>query len=221
MRSISGFNGSSTNGSFAEGQPISASALNKLATGIDMAKTGMSNDIQFQANTGNTAYGLNQQVWYGTTGDICPLQIYGLRYDTDADKYYINVSPGMVNNIAVTDHDDNLLTKIPAPNIQVFVDGITETLTDNYVYIACQNSGTPDFHYPDPEVPPYITIKTTIQADTDETSFLLIGIVQGATDFETDIDTLRTFNYKSCGSLWSTRYQCGTGNPAIYYWSAV
>lgn len=63
MRSISGFNGSSINGSFAAGEPISASALNKMASAIDMAKTGMSNDVQFLGDNGGTAYGLPQQVY--------------------------------------------------------------------------------------------------------------------------------------------------------------
>ena len=37
MRSISGFNGSSTGGSFGAGQPVYASALNKLATSRTLA----------------------------------------------------------------------------------------------------------------------------------------------------------------------------------------
>ena len=151
---------------------------------------------------------------------VCPLQIYGLYYDATDDKYYIYVSPGMVNNYAVTDHDDNPLTNIPAPKIQVFSTGLTGSTTTNYVYIAVENSGTPDYEYPNPDVPPYITIKTALEADTDEVAFLLIGIVQGSTDVTTDVDTLNTFNYKGCGSLWSERFKCGSA-PVSYWWSAI
>jgi len=157
--------------------------------------------------------------WNGGAG-VCPLQIYNLRYDSTAEVYYINVSPGMVNNLGVTDHDDNPLTDLPPPDIQVFEDGLDETTTTNYVYVVCQPAGAPDYTYPDPDLPPYITIKTDLQTDDDETAFFLIGIVQGSTDTETDIDTLHTFNYKGCGSLWSQRFKCGSGG-ANYWWSGV
>ena len=62
MRSISGFNSGSLDGSFAAGQPISASALNKLAGSVDKSRPMMSNDIQFLAGTGGVAMGTPQQV---------------------------------------------------------------------------------------------------------------------------------------------------------------
>ena len=220
MRSIAGFNGSIINGSFAAGEPISASALNKLATGVGIATTMPSNDVQYMGNTGGTAYAIPQQVWYGTSGDICPLQIYNFHYDETEDKYYINVSPGMVNNLGVTDHDDNPLTDNPPPKIQVLTDGITTEFTTNYIYIACENSGSPDFKYPDPDVPPYITVKTELQTDTDDVGFLLIGIIKGKTSEDEVTDTLEIYNYKGCGSLWSVRFKCGSG-AAQYWWSAV
>ena len=174
----------------------------------------------FDSSSKGLSIDVSEQFPERDTPNPCPLQIYGLHYDSTDDKYYIYVSPGMVNNYSVTDHDDNPLTDTPPPKIQVFVDGITETLTNNYVYIAVENSGTPDYNYPDPDVPPYITIKTAEEADTDEVAFLLIGIVQGKTDLETDVDTLYTFNYKACGSLWTERFKCG-GEPVSYWWSAV
>jgi len=155
------------------------------------------------------------------TGEtLCPLQIYGLRYDADEDMYYINVSPGMVNNLGVTDPLAVPLSDSPAPDIQVFTAGLTSTLVTNYVYIACENEGDPDFKYPSSTVPPYITIETSEQVDTDDIGYLLIGIVQGSTDVATDTDTLITTNYKGCGSLWSVRLKCGT-DVALYWWSAV
>ena len=157
--------------------------------------------------------------WDSVTGP-CPLQIYGLYYDTTDDMYYIFVSPGAVNNMAVKDPDGNLLTATPPPKIQVFADGLTESTTTNYIYIVCENSGTPDYNYPDPDVPPYISVETEEQADSDTKGYLLIGIVQGSTDVETDIDTLNTYNYKGCGSLWSERFKCGSASVS-YWWSAV
>jgi hypothetical protein len=63
MRSISGFNSGSLDGSFAAGQPISASALNKLAGSVDKTRPMMSNDIQFLSGTGGTAMGTPQEVY--------------------------------------------------------------------------------------------------------------------------------------------------------------
>ena len=63
MRSISGFNNSSLDGSFAPGQPISAAALNKLGTGTDITRTMMSNDVQYVACTGGVSYSNPQQVF--------------------------------------------------------------------------------------------------------------------------------------------------------------
>ena len=63
MRSISGFNNSSLSGSFAAGQPLSATALNKIGNGVDMARTMPSNDVVFVANNGGASYSLMPQVY--------------------------------------------------------------------------------------------------------------------------------------------------------------
>jgi hypothetical protein len=63
MRSISGFNSSSLSGSFAAGQPISATALNKIGNGVDIARTMPSNDVVFVANNGGASYSLMPQVY--------------------------------------------------------------------------------------------------------------------------------------------------------------
>lgn len=153
-------------------------------------------------------------------GVPCPLQIYGLYYDEGDDAYYIYVSPGMVNNYAVKDGNGDLLTDDPPPQIQVFTSGLTSTLVTNYIYIVCENSGTPNYTYPNPSVAPYISVETSVQADTATKGYLLIGIVQGSTDATTNIDTLYTYNYKGCGSLWSERFKCGSSD-VTYWWSAV
>ena len=151
-------------------------------------------------------------------GAVCPLQIYNLRYDADADEYYINVSPGMVNNYQVQDYDDNPLTDVPPPDIQVFTDGLDSNYKTNFIYIACDNSGSPDYLFPDPDVPPYLWVTDAPDTSDDDTALLLIGIVKGKTDGTTD--TLEIYNYKGCGSLWAELFKCGA-NPVQYWWSAV
>lgn len=149
---------------------------------------------------------------------VCPLQIYGLRYAAAEEKYYINVSPGMVNNLGVQDYDDNPLTNVPPPNIQVFTSGLTSNYTTNYIYVACDNSGSPDYLFPDPAVPPYIWVTGVPDDSDDDTGLLLIGIVKGKV--VSAVNTLEIYNYKGCGSLWAERFKCGS-NVAQYWWSAV
>ena len=176
----------------------------------------------FSASSSGTTLNI-QQPWgeWDSGGDgLCPLQIYNLHYSDILEEYYINVSPGMVNNYGVTDYDGHALTHVPAPDIQVFADGISEEFTTNYIYIACDNSGPPNYDYPDPAVAPYILVRSVEEVSDDETGLLLIGIVKGKTNPETDVDTLQIFNYKGCGSLWSERFKCGSG-AAQYWWSAV
>lgn len=216
-----GFNGTGSrfNGRFESGSPILAKQLNDLGAGIQaslpMPYLGAGPSVSF---TPGGSIITDNRVDLGN--GVCPLQIYNFHYDATADKYYINVSPGMVNNLGVTDHDDHPLTDNPPPKIQVLTDGITTEFKTNYIYIACENSGTPDFKYPDPDVPPYITVKTEVQADTDDVGFLLIGIIKGKTTEDELTDTLETYNYKGCGSLWSERFKCGSA-AVQYWWSAV
>lgn len=59
MKSINGFNNSSLQGS------SNLSALNSIGTGVDIAKTAMSNDVNFQTSTGGTSYSLPLPTYYG------------------------------------------------------------------------------------------------------------------------------------------------------------
>ena len=99
MRSISGFNGSSTGGSFGAGQPVYASALNKLATGIDQTRTMMSNDVQFQAGTGGTVYALQQEVTDGIGNVIPPPWTVNVEtvVDGTTKTYFLKVVRGVCN----------------------------------------------------------------------------------------------------------------------------
>lgn len=91
MRSIGGFNSDAIQGSFAAGQPVSASALNKLATAADAARTMMSNDVTFFSNTDGVSYGLPQQVVETTEGGAATTfyQQYQLEFAS------IEISPGV------------------------------------------------------------------------------------------------------------------------------
>ena len=91
MRSISGFNSGSLDGSFAAGQPISASALNKMAGSVDKCRPMMSNDIQFLAGTGGVAMGQPQQV-IQTEGGGAAATFYQ-QYQLEVAS--VEVSPGV------------------------------------------------------------------------------------------------------------------------------
>jgi hypothetical protein len=147
----------------------------------------------------------------------CPLQIYGLFYDTELDQYFCYVSPGYVNNMEITDGHTIILAD--KPKIRVFSTGLSGSTTTNYIYIACRSGGDPP-EFPVDDEGAYIYVTTSPMTDTDEVGYLLIGIVLGSTDSETDVDTLEAINYKGCGSLWGVRFKCGDG-AAIYWWSAV
>jgi hypothetical protein len=57
MKSINGFNNSSLQGS------SNISSINSIGTGVDIAKTSMSNDVQFQTSTGGTSYTIPSPVY--------------------------------------------------------------------------------------------------------------------------------------------------------------
>ena len=59
MKSINGFNNSSLQGS------SNISQINRIGAGVDIAKTAMSNDVQFQTSTGGTSYSIPNQVYQG------------------------------------------------------------------------------------------------------------------------------------------------------------
>ena len=160
--------------------------------------------------------------WETNTNPVpCPLQIYGVRYDTAALKYYINVSPGYVNNYEVTD-GTTLLSASPPPNIEIFTAGLTSPGATNYIYIKVENSGSPNYEYPSPSIAPRILVSTTATfADTDTISYILIGKVDGYIDTASPPNrNLVLYNFKGCGSLWTERFKCGAATPS-YWWSAI
>jgi hypothetical protein len=145
----------------------------------------------------------------------CQLTIYGLR-KVNAD-YFINVSPGSVNNQDVVDNNNVSLNTVPPPDMQVFTAGpLSAVMTTNYVYIVCQNDGGTPPVYPSPT--PYIYISANLESDDDDYGHFLIGIVNGIVVNSADV--LTTTNYKGCSSLWTERFKCGAVT-AEYWWSGT
>jgi len=83
MGSISGFN-SSVTGAFSEGDPVSASKLNKLASGFELSKTQFSDGLLFQGGPSGVPY---------TTQYPTPLAIEGapeqFQVKMDGDNLYV------------------------------------------------------------------------------------------------------------------------------------
>lgn len=188
----------------------------------------MSEGIMFNAIAGGTVYNDPQEVVdVDEVQSRCPFAIYNLVYNAEEDIYTINIWPGMINNLIPNSDDGEPLTKNPPPNIQVFSEGLSSETTTNYVYIRCgnQEGGAGGAQYPvrsksDPTKYPSVKIETEEKTDTDEYSYILIGIVEGSTDAETDVDTLTITQLIGCNSLWTERFKCGS-TPAVYWWSAV
>jgi len=196
MRSIAGFNGSSINGSFAAGESISASALNKLATGIDATRTMPSNDILFQANTNGTAYTLPQQVYYGPTGS--PL-------DPRLDDDKVTIQPGTVNRY-IPKIDGNYIDKVPAPKITVSADG----------YILVKVTHQPQKYFPRTAEIVFLPVATP-PVDVDTISYYPLAKVNKN---ETGGITSYSLQYFSKGNLIVNRLKSGQG-AATWWWDVI
>jgi hypothetical protein len=197
MRSIAGFNGSSINGSFAAGSPISASALNQLASGIDKALTMPSNDIQFMGNTGGTAYSLGQQVYYGNA--VPP----PLNPRLDNDK--ITVYPGTVNRIVPKIEDDYLDATTP-PSITVTGEG--------YICIKLTYVASTFF----PRTAEIIFFEGSVTPeDTETEGYYPLSKINSVT-----VDEVTTYSQivLSYGNFVCNRLKSGA-NPAAWYWATI
>lgn len=223
--------GSRFNTRFEAGSPIYAKQLNDLAAGVQAALpqpfSGYGPSVSYTPGGGVIAGQLEDTP---VGGNLCPFSIYNV-HNTDG-SYYINIAPGMVNNLVVKSDDGELLTKEPPPEIQVFSDGLTTTLKENFIYIRCGNtpkSGSTEAQYPSTSGEGYPSIRVRDAADrTDDNdySYILIGTVGGIKELIPGSDppaySERFIITKliGCNSLWSERFRCGT-NDATYWWSAV
>jgi hypothetical protein len=184
MRSISGFNSGSLDGSFAAGQPISASALNKLAGSVDKNRPMMSNDIQFLSGTGGTAMGVPQQVYQQSgTGAVSFYQQFQL------ESVSIEVSPGVFVNKLKLAKGTTSFTQSNMPRVRlgghndqrqswifktaVLGGGVTATQGTNSSTIWMESNGYYNITSPGTY---YVTIsKFDITAEFDDTDSALLN----------------------------------------------
>jgi len=196
MRSIAGFNGSSINGSFAAGESISASALNKLATGIDATRSMPSNDILYQSNTHGTAYALPQPVYYAATGGPLDPNLSG-------DK--VTIQPGTVNRY-IPKIGSDYIDKVPAPTI---------TVTDNG-YVMVKVTHEPNKYFPRTAEVVFEAVATP-PVDTETTSYYPLAKVNKTTVGGTNTYALQYF---SNGNLIVNRLKSGQG-AATWWWDVI
>lgn len=196
MRSISGFNNSSLEGSFAPGQPISAAALNKLGTGIEITRTMMSNDVQYLAGTGGTAYSLPQQVFQPASGGTLDPNING-------DK--VTVVPGTVNRY-IPKIGTEYMDKIPRPQI---------TVTDNG-YILVKVTYEANKYFPRTAEIVFLAVATP-PVDTENESYYPLAKVNKTTTGGVDSYKL---DYLGNGNLIVNRLKSGQG-AATWWWDVI
>ncbi len=197
MRSIAGFNGSAINGSFSAGEPISASALNKLASGVGQAMTMPSNDVQFMGNTGGTAYALGQQVYYAPTANPLDPQING-------DK--VTIVPGTVNRY-IPKIGTVYIDATPPPQI---------TVNDNG-YILVKVTYEVNKYFPRTAEIVFMAVSSP-PADTNTESYYPLATVTKTTISGTDYYSLGVFGYNS--NLVVNRLKAGA-NIATWWWDIV
>ena len=196
MRSIAGFNGSAINGSFAAGEPISASALNKLASGVGQALTMPSNDVQFMGNTGGTSYAIPQQVYYApTSGPLDP--------NLSGDK--VTITPGTVNRY-IPKIGADYIDKVPAPQL---------TVTDSgYVMVKVTYEANKYF----PRTAEIVfQVVTTPPVDTENESYYPLAKVDKTTTGGVDTYSLQYF---AAGNLIVNRLKSGQG-AATWWWDVI
>lgn len=197
MRSIAGFNGSSINGSFAAGSPISASALNQLAAGIDKALTMPSNDIQFMGNTGGTSYSLGQTVYYGDPG------LFPLYPKLNENK--VTVTPGTVNRIVPVIGTDYIDKDTP-PTITVTGEG----------YICIKLTYVPATFFPrTSEI--IFNAGVPTPADTETVGYYPLAKINATTVGAVTTYSMIVLSY---GNFVCNRLKSGA-NPAVWYWSTI
>jgi hypothetical protein len=196
MRSIAGFNGSSINGSFAAGEPISASALNKLASGVGQAMTMPSNDVQFMGNTGGTAYSLGQQVYYASSLNPLDPQING-------DK--VTIIPGTVNRY-IPKIGTKYIDESPPPEL---------TVTDNG-YVLVKVTYEVNKFFPRTAEIVFLAVATP-PADTNTESYWPLAKVIKTVVSGTNYYSLQYF---SNGNLVVNRLKAGN-NIATWWWDVI
>jgi hypothetical protein len=196
MRSLTGYNTDTGNGAFQPGQPITASALNALATSADKTRTMPSNDLVFNVGTGGTAYSLPQQVYYTPTGN--PL-------DPKLNDDKVTIQPGTVNRY-IPKIGSDYIDKVPAPTI---------TVNDNG-YVLVKVTHEANKYFPRTAEIVFEAVATP-PVDTETTSYYPLAKVDKTTTGGT---TSYALQYFSSGNLIVNRLKSGQG-AATWWWDVI
>ena len=204
MRSISGFNSSYLNGSFAPGEQLTASALNRIGVGLDMNRTMMSQGIEFMNSAGGVAYNTPQDVVFGSIST--PFAVY---LDTVEGVQVIRVIPGTVNNVIPyingTLMTDPTYTPITAP-----------TSAGTYVVsVKCKADPAPAFF---PKSDSEIVIGTYPTTDTDTEGYITLAVVTATT---VGSSVKLSISQSVSGSLWAERHKYTEPDTASYFFYRV
>jgi len=234
MKSISGFNNSSLQGS------SDSFLVNKIGAGVDIAKTAMSNDVQFQTSTGGTSYSMPQQVYDFGYGDThCPFELY-----LSTRPYYgptggepvqqvpcIKVWPGTVNNQVPIwiPYDDTPLDANPPPFFPKVEGGYDPGGLNfgvpfkYYFYLHVQGAGsTPgDYVFPSGNIE-FQGSTSPAPSDDNDNTYMTVGYAENVLVPSSSPAryTFRIVNMTACGSKYVERLKCGT-STAEYYWGVV
>lgn len=199
MRSLTGFNSSAVQGSFAKGQPIAASELNKLAASASAAQTMMSNDITFFGGTTGTCYGLPQEVVQAPT--INPL-------DPTISGDKVTITPGTVNRY-IPKIGANYIDQTPPPTI---------TVTDNG-YILVKVTYEVNKFFPRTAEIVFLAVATP-PVDTNTESHYPLAKVVKTTSGGVDYYSLTGVGFYNNGNLVVNRLKAGQ-NIATWWWDVV
>jgi len=218
MRSINGFNSDALQGSFAQGQPITASALNKLATAADAARTMMSNDVTFFANTDGVSYGLPQQTVEAIAVSDHPFKL-NVYWNEEANMFFATVTAGTVNNIVPViwggGPTDDLLNVVPKPEMGLATVQVPPGFFN--AYVRCGPDPTNAYVFPtsnrDQAGYPQVYFSQDEMTDTDDFTYIKIA------DCQVDVatKTVQSVIQYVTGSLWASRIKVGTLTAKYYY----
>jgi hypothetical protein len=232
MKSITGFNNSSLQGS------SDSFLVNKIGAGVDIAKTAMSNDVQFQTSTGGTSYSIPNQVYDYSKDVICPFELYlstreykGPMGDQPPIQVpCIKVGPGTVNNIVPiwVPYDDTPLDANPPPFFPKVEGGIDpgglhfDEPFKYYFYLDISGSGSSPGQFTFPEDVEFWGSESPAPSSTDYHTYLTVGYAENVAIPNTSPVryAFQIVNLTACGSKWVERLKCGT-SLAEYYWGVV
>lgn len=203
MKSISGFN-SSGYGSFGEGQPLSARALNRMAVGIDKAQTMFSQGVEFQISNGGVAYSTSSDAVISTP--MAPFTVF--RTQSEGAEA-LGVAVGTVNNV-IPLINGMIMTNPAYPPL------LLPTSAGNYVVTIKCKADPPPASFP--KLDSEIKIESYPTTDTDTEGYISLATV---TVTVTGGVPSYAINQLVSGSLWAERHKYTQPDTAWYYFYRV